>query len=329
MDFKIIERYFKGKASPDEIKQVLDFFKEKDLNPANEEMLRFWWDHFQYENGLKRSADKILNRIHNQMGTQVNRKKPAKLTWLGIAASIILMVSLTFILYNNRPIEPRSGQEFAQMVTKQTPVGVKLKFELPDGSMVNLNSNSKLIYPAEFDQYGRKVILQGEAYFDVTRNPDRSFIVECNSLTTTVLGTSFNISSYSEEVVVSVTSGKVKVDIAHNDSQSIYLTPGEQVKWDTLQQSVQVQPFNLYSTIAWKEGIIIFNESGLTEIVETLQRWYAVDIQVVGVLDNNNSEKWRYSGEFDNESLRNVLNGIAYVKGFDFEISGKKVTIKL
>jgi transmembrane sensor len=326
MEFRLIERYLEGKASVDEKKQVLDFFKYNDLGPENEIIIREWWNNYKNENGIQGHPEKILRNIHGQIKTHGN-KKSAYLRWFGIAASFFLLVSVTFFFYRHSD-RVNNEQSAVEMVTKQTPKGAKLKFELPDGSMVNLNSNSKLTYPTRYEDI-LKVDLEGEAYFDVAMNTERAFVVECHSLTTTVIGTSFNISAFDEQnVVVSVTSGKVKVDIDEDMSQSIFLIPGEQVKWDKFSGAAQVQHFNLYKTLAWKEGVIIFDENGLCEIIDVLERWYGVEVQVIGV-DDVCGVKWKYSGEFINENLRNVLNGIAYVKGFDYEINGKKILIKL
>ena len=106
------------------------------------------------------------------------------------------------------------------------------------------------------------------------------------------------------------------------------LKPGEQICYNEMNQSASVMPFDVIKTIAWKDGILIFNDSDLNDIIKKLQRWYGVEIRVNG-LEDIKDVKWKYSGEFDNESLDNVLGGISYVKGFDFKIEGKKVYLNM
>jgi transmembrane sensor len=324
MELKTIEKYLNGTASPVEKKQVLDFFKHEDLVPENEDMLRIWWD--QYENDIKGPSDKVLVNIHEIIKIKENDKY-AHLKWLGIAVSMILLFSISYLLSTNNPSTDFQDLEMPQMVTKQTPSGVKLRFELPDGSMVNLNSNSSLMFPEKFVNE-RNVVLEGEAYFEVAKKADQIFKVECFGLSTTVLGTSFNISSFEEVVVVSVTSGKVIIDFNDVNAQPVHLISGEQVKWDKLSGDTRVNQFNIYEATAWKEGVLIFDDCGLCDIIKTLERWYGVEINVEDKRDICSLD-WSYTGQFKNESLKNVLYGIAYVKGFYFEIKDKKVWIKL
>ncbi len=325
MDIKTIEKFFNGKATEEEKHRVMIFFKEKELNTENSAMLKTWWDRF-VEESTEDPSNKILKVIHEQVNFQVSHRKSYHLKWFGIAAALALILCISYLFYQFS--ETEKSFPITEMITKQTPIGVKLHFALPDGSMVNLNSGSKITYPLNFDSGVRKVHLEGEAFFEVAKNSDQPFVVECNNLTTTVLGTSFNITSPNDDkVVVSVTSGKVRIDHKDHHDQLIYLTPGEEVIWDNIKKLGHVQHFDPYKTVAWKDGIIIFDESGLTDIIDKLNRWYGVEVEVIGV--DINHVKWQYSGEFDNETLENVLSGIAFVKDFKYKISDKKVQLYL
>lgn len=325
MDIKTIEKFFNGRATEEEKHRVMIFFKEKELNTENSAMLKTWWDSFVEEN-TEDPSNKILRGIHEQVNFQVSHRKTNHFKWLGVAAAILVIFCVSYLFYHITDRE--QDTPITEMITKETPDGVKLNFKLPDGSLVYLNSGSKITYHPDFDSGVRKVQLEGEAFFEVAENPDQPFVVDCNNLITTVLGTSFNITSQKDNmVVVSVTSGKVKVDHRDNNERLIYLSPGEEVLWDNYKKQGHIQHFDPYKTVAWKEGIIIFDECGLTEIIDKLNKWYGVDVEVRGA--NINQINWQYSGEFDNESLENVLSGIAFVKDFKYKISGKKVQLYL
>lgn len=318
MNFQILEKYFSGTASGAERRQALEFFRKKDLDASSEEELRTWWDSFQPAGDFADQSLEILNQINHKIGAG-DRSRQSHFPLWKAAAVILVIIAAGFIFYQNRLFKNDPVQT-VEWATKQAPGGVKLQFELPDGSMVHLNSNSGLKYSKDFET--RRVILQGEAYFDVAKAAGRPFTVECAGVSTTALGTSFNIFSHQEKVIVSLASGKVKVDLGM-DAPPVFLTPGEQVSLDKVHQSAEVSHFDLYSTIAWKEGIILFDENNLPEVVSKLERWFGVEIELVGAqgIDHIN---WKYSGEFDNESLENVLDGIGYVKGFSYKISDRK-----
>lgn len=318
MEFKWIEKYFSGKASGEEKKQTLKFFHEKELRGEKERLLKDWYENYQPEEELNVRSVKILNNIHRHID-----KKPDFLIWGKVAAALLILLAAGYLLLRGKLVE-EVAEKPVEWVIKQAPEGVKLQFELPDGSFVHLNSGSSLKFSREFND--RNAFLEGEAYFDVVSDPQRPFKVECDEVTTTVLGTSFNIFSHQKEVVVSVATGKVKVDFGGKGPSTVYLKPGEQVALDRDKETTEVSHFNLYKTIAWKEGVILFEESGLADIIDILQKWYGVEIEIVGIEDIRNV-KWEYSGEFDNETLENVLAGIGYVKGFRYKISGRKVKL--
>jgi len=299
--------------------QVLAFFREKELNLSTEEELRNWWNNYRPTSDFSEQSGRIFEKINSRIESGRRNRYP----WWRAAAVFLLIIGagLIFNWYHGSQKVPVATVEW---VTKQAPMGVKLHFELPDGSMVHLNSQGEIKYIKDFSE--RRVLLEGEAYFDVAKDAERPFSVECRGTTTTALGTSFNIFSQQEKVVISLASGKVKVDLGWADASPVFLTPGEQVSLDAAALTAEISHFDLYSTIAWKEGILLFDEDNLQEVVSKLQRWFGVEIETIGV-QNINSSAWQYSGEFDNESLENVLEGIGYVKGFQYKISGKNVSL--
>ena len=326
MNADLIQKYFNGQATDQEKEEVLSFFKGKKLDSEHEEILRDWWNKYHPQDTYPKQAGEVLGRINTYIQTS-ERRAVRPLRWFKAAMAVALVFSMTFVIYHYRPLEKEPP--IVHQVIKTTPLGTKQQIRLPDGSLIHLNSGSSIEYPKLFGRDLRKVILKGEAFFEIEKERQRPFVVECRGLKTTVLGTSFNISGYESEVVkVSLTSGTVKVDDQRDSTKSIYLTPGEQVICNIKHNSARIEMFDLHKVTSWRSGILIFDENDLSEIVQILTRWYAVDIQLSGVTDIN-QVKWKYSGEFDNESLENVLHGMSYVKEFDFIIKGKKVHILL
>lgn len=158
------------------------------------------------------------------------------------------------------------------------PRGGEYTLTLSDGTCVHLNASSKLKYPEQFTGMQREVFLQGEAFFEVTKQAGTVFLVHTQRGTVKVLGTSFNVRAYQDEAVEATTlvTGKVEVNVP--GYQEVQMEPGEQCRLDG-QGGITKQEVDVYSYIAWKEGIFAFSNEPLEEVMRTLERWYNVDTQ--------------------------------------------------
>lgn len=158
------------------------------------------------------------------------------------------------------------------------PKGETLKVELSDGTLVWLNSDSRLIYPSNFKKESRVVELLGEGYFEVTSDAKAPFMVKGNGLNVNVTGTKFNISNYNDQVekYVTLVEGAVDVEIDNNRGK---LTPSEQFRYNTITKigsTVKVNPM-LYTS--WTKDRIFFKDMPLEDMIIVFNRWYAVNIE--------------------------------------------------
>jgi transmembrane sensor len=213
-------------------------------------------------------------------------------------------------------------------ILKSTEPGQKLSFHLDDGTIVILNSGSKLYYPANFDSLERKVVLDGEAFFDVSKDVDRPFRVETSSIVTTALGTSFNINAFSsaENIEVDLVHGRVSVrKIAQtNDPNTMMLNPGEMATVAKSNFSMEKSTFNFIEKISWKDGIIYFKEACYEKIVSKLENWYGVSINT----NRAPLKEWKFTGQFENETLENILIALQFGHDFDYVMQKKEVKLK-
>ena len=154
----------------------------------------------------------------------------------------------------------------------ETLTGMEYTLTLSDGTQVYLNAESRLKYPVVFRGAERVVELSGEAYFKVSKDALRPFIVEMNGVNVRVLGTSFNVRSYADEgqVVTTLVEGKVKV----NDQD---IVPGEQAVYSKNDGSTTVRQVEVEQYVAWQEGTFVFRNERLENIMKTLGRWYGVE----------------------------------------------------
>ena len=162
----------------------------------------------------------------------------------------------------------------AQMMALSTPRGKDYHLTLADGTQVWLNADSRLEFPETFRGDRREVKLKGEAYFEVTKDAKRPFVVVNDFFTTQVLGTAFNIKAYTlRDAAVTLVEGSVRVKAGDMVRQ---LTPGQQA---ALQHSqLQVRQVDTYPFVQWKEGFLYYENATLLTIMQDLARWYNVNV---------------------------------------------------
>jgi len=247
------------------------------------------------------------------------------------AVTVPFVIGSILYLYHNKAAKDQTIS--SQLIVKEIPRGQKLTIYLPDGSMVKLNSESKISYQKPFDEDQRLVTLEGEAFFEVTPDPKRPFRVISGGIETFVVGTSFNISAYSDDiqVKVSVVSGKVSINktskeekIANSFSESIVLSPSEQATFFVDKKRALVSHYDPNEVLGWREGILYFHNASMEEFVLELERWYGIDI----VVKREIPIKKGIVGEFHNQSLEEILMGMHASSEFEYEFENGKLIIK-
>ncbi len=192
-----------------------------------------------------------------------------------------------------------------------------------------MSHNSYVQYIEPFDSTRREVLLSGEAYFEVAKDASRPFIVKAGTISTEVLGTSFNINARDEQstVRVSLTSGSIKIKQDDWDTMlpggQITLEPGEQLSFNVNNQELKVDDFNLNEVMAWIKGIILFRNTARREVISTLEQWYGVNISE----NNRKNRQWKLTAKYDNRSLEKILTSIGFVNDFKFDIKDNEVVI--
>ncbi len=223
-------------------------------------------------------------------------------------------------------VDPKVAQS-VPMVKKRSPSGMKSTLWLNDGTKVVLNASTSLYYPEYFSDTSRIVYLRGEAFFEVEKDPKRPFTVVSRGIHTQVLGTAFNVRSYHDESTVSVgvVEGKVKVFGAEMSDYAFEhtLRPMEMSRIDLKTKQAEKGAFVPSESVAWKDWELIFKNQNLESIFKELERWYAVEI----IAPRGMNMKHLYSGRFDNEPLKAVLEVLAHNADFNYKIEGKRVKI--
>ena len=182
------------------------------------------------------------------------------------------------------------------------PKGGEYQVVLADGTKVWLNSASRLIYPQSFMGKERRVVLSGEAFFDVAHDAERPFIVETSRMNVKVLGTRFNVNDYDDNEEVSTTLVNGSVEIISGDQQAFRLVPGEQAYGK--ENELEKREVNVRLYTSWIDGKFLFNNTELEEIAKQISRWYDVEF----VFDDEEIKDYKFSGFIPRyESITNLF----------------------
>lgn len=247
-----------------------------------------------------------------------------------IAATILIIVACGYLFpviidsINQNQVAKNSGRDFFE---KKTDAGQRLSFSLPDGSMVYLNSASKITYKTGHDGLSREIYLQGEAFFVVEKDKDRPFKVHANSTEVTALGTEFNvkIDKSSSNTEVSLVEGKVEVvNLASENKEALYLNKGERALLVPSEKTMTKSTFEPELVSIWKEGLLLFENTPILTVKEVLERWYGIEI----IFENNPEADLKVTGRFDKEYLGNVLESLSYSARFEYKMEDKIVYVQ-
>jgi len=276
------------------------------------------------------------------------------------AASITGIGFLSWVGYSI--MQPAHGPQIAKNASKSSEVvakpGARTKLVLPDGTQVWLNSGSRINYQSDFNSNIREVELEGEAFFDVvssispTTHEKIPFIVHTSSIDIKVVGTAFVVKSYPQDETVEATLLRGIIEVTRKDNPNapkVILKPNEKLIFNKLIEiqhkhsdtdmisanlpsavhdiSVTAVPKNIPDSekleTSWIYNRLVFNGDTFTELASKMERWYNVKINI----KTEDLKRYRFKGEFTNETLRDALNALQLTVKFSYQINDNEVTI--
>ena len=206
----------------------------------------------------------------------------------------------------------------------EVPRGGEYKVRLADGTLVYLNSATRMKYPIKFDEKERKVYLSGEAYFKVAKDPERPFFVEMEGVEVRVYGTSFNVNTHQEGNIQTVlVKGSIGVKVLSSGMESM-IRPGQMAEFKQGNTKVDVKDVNVAVYTDWKDGIFRFENQRLEDILTVLSNWYDVDVfyQTASV------KELHFSGYMERyKDVSVILEAITLSTGVTFSIQGKTIIV--
>lgn len=295
---ELLFRYCEGKLSGDERKHVEEWIS---ASKENEELARtvheLYWAADTLSVMDKVDAGKALKKANGKL---VRKKIKTVFLWTERAAAIMFIPLLSAYLLQIK----NSDVAEARMMEIRTNPGMTTAFVLPDGTNVSLNSGSVLRYPEFFSEDKREVELIGEAFFDVTKDPNKRFVVKTTGdERVEVLGTSFNMEAFPGDSILSTTLLEGKVRFV-SDAGSVQMNPGEKLVYNNKTSKAKLTKTNGEAETAWKYGKIIFDNTPFNEVLRMLSKRFNVDF----VVKNEKYRKDSFTGTFSTQRLEQVLD---------------------
>ena len=324
---RLIAKYVTGSMTDDERIEIEEWASESD---ANRKFLEDVSD-------IRRDIDMLsaMSRIDSRMawkkvsGKSWNKSSFRNLLslWKNVAAVIVLpllAVSLYAFMKNSESVPADRWNEVI------SPYGLVSTVVLPDSTVVHLNSKSRLRYPSEFKGKERLVELEGEAYFDVAASREYPFIVACSSVAVRATGTEFNVFEHENgDVAVSLCDGHVELMRIIDEGRSVIgiLSPGQTAFYDKAGNKISLSDQNIEKYTGWKDGMIVFAEDSLGDVLGRLARTYDVHFD----LDADIDDSYLYTGTFESPSLDRILRYIEMTTPVTFvrETSGTDMVIEV
>ncbi|MFD0861079.1 FecR family protein [Sungkyunkwania multivorans] len=315
MNQDLLKKYFQKKATFSEKEEVLEWVRLSKENQEEYHLLKAQYvaDHL---NSVKdASSHASLIRFQTSMGSAYKKYIP-------YAAAIILVATGIFFLVQ-RPLDtisPTEKEPHRKTITYYKQTAGK-KVTLPDGSSVLLNVDSHIEFAPTFKKDIREVKLVGEALFDIIHDASRPFVVKTKDFNVKVLGTSFNVKCYPNDVQTETTLITGKVELLREEETPIILAPSQKAVYHKTQNRIAVEEVISEDVIAWKNGTLIFNNTPMQQVVLDLERKYNVKI----IINSPNLLKYEYTGTFDNLELEEALQLLMISSPINYTKENQKI----
>ncbi len=312
-----IERYLLGHSDENEKSYVESLFEDGVTNEFLRNYLKNEWETILRDSSQPDiNLSHLLDRIHHiiRKNETLKRQKPMqKYIRVYMRAAAILLLPL--IIAGGIFLGKHSAVSDQQVTSAiYAPLGSRVKFNLPDGTVGMLNSGSKLSYSLPFSNY-RKVKLEGEAWLEVKHDSDHPFEISAGNSMVKVLGTSFNISAYPAENYVEVVLQQGKVEfLADKGEKTVSMLPSDRLVFQNGKITKSVTDPAKYN--AWTEGKLVLRGDSMSEVARRIERWYNVKIK----LADKELEKYSFRATFQDDSLESVLRFLSMTSPIKYTI---------
>ena len=319
--YQLLSAFLTQKSAKAENKEMDKLIRHTSDEELGSVLSDLWED---YE--LTESYDSEIKNSFNMLKHRIRLKRVRMHTIRFAKYAAIFLLPVLSILTTYLLIERKDYRSENTYFTVHVAPGKSSDVTLPDGSKVDLNSESSICYNNDNKLHQRRVSLKGEAHFKVTKNPKKPFIVSTTFFDVEVLGTTFNVKTYDSDDIntVALMEGRVKLTtLNQGKNTTIYLLPNQKAIYNKKTGELTVVPMDNYTETAWMKGILAFQAETFHNIKLDLERKYNVHIS----LNNPAIEYDLFTGVFANETLVAVLDNLKIHYGFEYAIHNNIVNI--
>lgn len=304
VDDELIAKYLSGEASPDEAMALNDWLEEPGNKIRFQEMEKTWNESYPP------IASKAVNK--EAAWRKIKPTRPIGWTSIGIAASVTIIVAVGVWTF----FEKSSSVDLITAHTNDSTDHIALA----DNSQVTLYLNTSIEYPKEFSRNSREVkLLAGEAFFSVTKDPEKPFVVHASFADIKVVGTQFNVIMHNDAVEVGVNEGTV---VVYSGTDSVYVRRGASVVVRS-GQAIANKEMDA-NTWAYATRSLSFKDIPVEEVIKSVEKAYSCTITI----SNDNIKKCKLTATFDNDSLEKVLLLISESLNLKLEQNGQVYTLE-
>ena len=349
---ELMAKSMDGSASKDELKELELFLKQypgyKKIQHVTDALTSTINkdDAILKETAINNKLDELWVKIKSAEGSATETLNDDNIRsfnywkWIGAAAAVTVFALLSFLFYYKQ----QAGRQLTEVTIKrvEVPFGKMMQVTLSDGTKVKLNAGSHFTYPSVFSNTQREVNLEGEGFFEVTKNAKKPFLVHTAGFTVKVLGTVFNVRAYRDDKSTETTllKGKVQVELTDDPEKKIILSPHEKltinnplpmanhpsIKANVAKIKYEVATLpntsnDTYQENAWTEDKIMFVNTDFEDVARQMERKYDVHI----VFEDEALEKEQISGVLKNETLESALLILKQIMPFQSKIEGNTV----
>lgn len=326
IDKALLQRYLNNSCTPEDLLKVKQFLQDPEWQQTLEKMLEA--DFLATES--QPHHESVLEEWNQEFRNKYFRKKTIRFwqhQWIGYAAACLLLLGIGGYILNKQFVSTKPMVSAAiAMVEKNNPRGVRSRIVLEDSSVVYLGAGSSIRFPERFAAKERVLMLTGEAFFEISKNPKRPFVIHTGAIQTTVLGTSFKITAFrGSPLTVEVATGKVRVSQTENRKSATELAvliPGEGLMWDGKRGKATAIPTDVAAVKGWAVGEITFKNRSIRQIAAELENWYNVEIKIAKSASPNQHFSLSVDGT---ASLANALDIICNTAQLKYHFNGKQL----
>lgn len=329
--------------------ELLDRYLKGECTPEEEAFVKSWYDSFHQDDDYISSADNIekqllRDRMFMQISTNLSsdedfsgRRKVIRLSYFGYAAAVAAVFLIAYLIIPFHTQKQQTAATTEQLVTITNNSKTIREQTLNDGSHVWLNPGAQLTFAKSFGQVNRRLSMSGEAFFEVTKNPQKPFIIRSSHIVTEVWGTSFRVrdTKQSASADVAVVTGKVSVSlpgktpaniskhIPANTTSSVMLYPDQQATYSGKDNELHTGNGKQPDLLVWEKANLSFDNAKVKDVIPLLDRTFGLNIRT----NNKTIDNYYITVDFNGLNFPQVMEVLRNTLNINYEINGKDIVL--